>query len=81
MDVPALRNRPSLAGLAWLWEAYLDLITCRVPGAMSAGSISWLSIQRYAEINGYDGDEIYMLHRVVATLERIMAEQGKKKKS
>ena len=69
MKVPAIDAKPSIVGFAWLWEAYINLTTCRSGGGMGPGTISWLAVNEYATINEFNNHERYVLHHVVQHLE------------
>ena len=62
--VPAIRDRPSVTGFEWLWQAFIDLGTCRHYG-MSPGPIPWTAIEEYARVNELGVDDTWMLHRVI----------------
>lgn len=68
--MPAIRNRPSITGYEWLWEAYLDLSTCRAIG-MGAGPIPWTAVQRYAEVDQLGTEETRMLHGVIRHMDDV----------
>ncbi len=55
--IKALDERPSIAGVEWLWEAWLDLGTCR-PIGMDAGPIPWTAVNDYALRYGLTTDEM-----------------------
>ena len=75
--VPALEDRPTATGFVWLWEAFIDLGTCRQVG-MAAGPIPWTAIQRYAEVNRFGEDETWMLHGVVRHLDSLWLKNNAK---
>jgi hypothetical protein len=70
MKVPAIEHRPTLIGYEWLWEAFLDLNTCRQNG-MGVGSIPWTAVQKYAEVMRFDDEETWVLHGVIKHLDEL----------
>lgn len=70
MEVPALDIRPSVTGFQWLWEAFVELTSCRQMG-MSVGPIPWTAIQKYAEAHQLTDGETWLLHGVVQHLDEI----------
>lgn len=53
-----IANAPFLRmGLDLYYLAFLDLTSCRTQG-YAEGPISWLSIAHYAQLNGYNDDQI-----------------------
>lgn len=55
MDPPALKRKPVIFGLEWIWEAFWRLSTCRSFG-MDLGPIPWSDIYQYASHMGLDRD-------------------------
>jgi len=80
MDVPALDKRPVMIGLSWLWEAFMDLTTCRAIG-MSIGPIPWTAIQTYAESERLTPEETWTLHQVTRHLDHVYLEHMHRKDS
>lgn len=78
-EVPAIRDKPSVQGYEWLWEAFADLDTCRDMG-VSAGPIPWTAIEQYARANELGVDETWMLHLVIRHIDNIWRE-GRSKAS
>ena len=63
----AIANAPELApGLGLYFGAFFDLTTCRAQG-WSQGPIPWTAIDRYAEANGFLGEQrVDLFHHVRA---------------
>ena len=80
MEVPALDNRPVTIGLNWLWEAFMDLTTCR-PIGMGVGPIPWTAIQTYAESERLDPEETWTLHQVIRHMDQVYLEHTHRKDS
>jgi hypothetical protein len=82
MHVPAIEQRPSLSGFEWLWEAFVELSSCRQTG-MGVGAIPWTAVQRYVEVMRYTSEEAWLAHGVVRHLDDVFikhhAEQQKQK--
>ena len=79
MHVPALENRPSIVGFEWLWEAFIELSTCRQIG-MALGKIPWTAMREYVEAHGYCGEEAYVLRAVVRHLDELFLKSQEEKK-
>ena len=78
MDVPAIRNKPTVTGFGWLWEAFLELSTCRAVG-MTAGPIPWTAVREYGIDQGLTVDETYAMNCVVRHLDRMWLDKVKEK--
>lgn len=78
MEIPALDNRPSITGFEWLWEAFLELNTCRETG-MGIGSIPWTASQNYAEALRMNDEEAWLMHKVVRHLDGLFVDHYSKK--
>jgi len=70
MDVPAIRDKPNPHGFGWVWEAYIELSTCRTIG-MAPGPIPWTALRLYAKDLGLTADEAYFMTGVVRHLDRL----------
>jgi len=68
--VPEIRDRPSAVGYEWLWQAFIDLNTCRTYG-MGPGPIPWTAIQRYTEVEEFGEEDTWILHRVIRQLDNV----------
>lgn len=65
-----IENAPDLfLGLGLYYTAFWELTTCRSLGASGIGPISWLSIQQYATMMGFDEDQTEELHFYVASMD------------
>lgn len=81
-DVPALDARPTVDGVEWIWDAWIDLGTCRAIG-MDIGPVPWTAISAWAQWNGLDGDDFEELTFCVRHLEGVYRDHvdGKRKQS
>ena len=78
--VPAIEQRPTITGYAWLWEAFIELNTCRQNG-MSVGTIPWTAVQHYAEVLKFNEEETWMLHDVIRYLDDLFIKHHTQKKT
>ena len=69
-DVPAIRNRPDISGLGWLWDAFWELHTCRSLG-MTAGPIPWTAVSTYAAAEELCVGEAHFLHSVIRHMDNV----------
>lgn len=70
LDVPAINQRPSLTGYEWLWQAFVNLSSCRQIG-MAYGPIPWHLIQLYGVAHQLSQDELWELHVVIRKMDDI----------
>lgn len=75
LDVPALESRPSIFGLEWLWEAFIDLNSCRASG-FGPGRVPWTAVEMYANSARMSETERFILHRCIRTMDDIMIEHS-----
>jgi len=78
-----IQNAPEiLAGLDFYYTAFMDMTSCRELGYGQVGPVSWLTIQRYCEVYGIEGesreDMFYHVHKLDRTyLDWIETKRGK----
>lgn len=70
MDVPAIRDRPSLIGDEWLWDGFLALNTCR-PVGFGPGPIPWTAIDAYANAEKFDEHERWVFFAVIRHMDGV----------
>ena len=66
----ALESRPAIDGLEWLWNAYIELSSCR-PVGFGFAPIPWTAFQLYIAANKLDSDEEELLSYTISTLDAI----------
>jgi hypothetical protein len=53
-----IANKPDvLIGLELYYVAFSDLTSCRGQGYGTEGPISWLTINQYADLQGFEGEQ------------------------
>jgi len=75
----ALENRPEIDGVEWLWNAYIELSTCR-PVGFGFAPIPWTAIQLYIAVNKLNGEDEELLNHCISTLDGIQQEHSNKDK-
>jgi hypothetical protein len=78
MHVPAIEQRPTTLGLEWIWEAYINLNTCRQIG-MSVGPIPWSAVEQYVVSHRLSDDEAYVLHMSIREMDSVYLEHMNRK--
>lgn len=73
--VPAIDSRPEVLAWGWLWEAYLDLSTCRSIG-MAVGPIPWTAIHLYGQ--GLGVHDRWMLGEVIRHLDSLWRKESER---
>jgi hypothetical protein len=63
-----------------VWEAFIDLATCRPPAFEGINQIPWSVVRTWADHNNLDSFDFDMLWHCVKKLDLISQEQAKKNK-
>lgn len=74
----ALLSLPDISGLEWVWEAFIDLSTCRPPAFEGINAIPWTVVKEWATLNDLDTFDFDMLWFCIKKLDLVTAEWAKK---
>lgn len=82
MPIPAkFRDAPELfAGIEVFYNAFMDMTSCRDLGFGQIGPISWLTVQRYCEVYGIEGEQREDMFYHVGRMDRAYLEHLEKKR-
>jgi hypothetical protein len=70
---------PEITGLEWVWEAFIDLSTCRPPAFEGINPVPWTVVKEWATLNDLDNFDFDMLWFCIKKLDLITIEWAKKK--
>ena len=70
---------PDITGIEWVWEAFIDLSTCRPPAFEGINPIPWSVVREWANHNYLEDFDFDLLWHCVKKLDLIVKEESKSK--